>query len=69
LVTVIANDATTADGLSKVVSILGHHKSFPIVKRFGAAARVVRMPNEAVEEHETKDFRAYEDPNRDAGGK
>jgi thiamine biosynthesis lipoprotein len=62
LVTVIAADGTTADGLSKVVSILKPEKSFPIVKRYGAAARVVRMPDQRIEAFETAEFRNYDDP-------
>jgi len=64
LVTVIAKDATTADALSKVVSVLGHEKSFPIVRREGAATRVVRMPDQKIEEYETQNFRRYAAPDR-----
>jgi FAD:protein FMN transferase len=50
LVTVIAKDATTADGLSKPVSILGVEKGIRLVESFpGAAVRIVRKPNEKVE--------------------
>ena len=59
LVTIIAKNATTADGLSKVVSILGPAKSFPIVAEQKAAAHVVRKPGERVEEYETWGFRKF----------
>jgi thiamine biosynthesis lipoprotein len=59
LVTIIARDCTTADALSKVVSVLGPEKSFEIVHAAGAAARVVRKPNDRIEERETRDFRQY----------
>jgi thiamine biosynthesis lipoprotein len=62
LVTIIAKDATTADGLSKVVSILGAQKSFPIIAEQKAAAHVVRKPDERIEEYETPGFRKFFDP-------
>ena len=58
---VIAPDATTADALSKVVSILIPEKSFPIVKRYRAAARVLRMPEDRIEAFETEEFRRHDD--------
>src|SRR5206468_5802941 len=50
LVTIIAKDATTADGLSKVVSVLGAARGFPIVQSEHAEARVVRKPGDRSEE-------------------
>lgn len=62
LVTIIAKNATTADGLSKVVSILGAQKSFPIVAEQKAVAHVVRKPGDLIEEFETPKFRKFLDP-------
>jgi thiamine biosynthesis lipoprotein len=50
LVTVIAKDATTADGLSKPVSVLGPERGLKLIKSFrGASVRIVRQPKENVE--------------------
>ena len=57
LVTIIAKDATTADGLSKVVSVLGATGGFPIAQHEHAQARVIRKPGEKIEEQETAGFR------------
>ena len=60
LVTVIARDAMTADGLSKVVSVLGPKKGFSRVEETpGAAAFVVRIPDKAIQSSETRRFRSY----------
>ena len=59
LVTIIARDATTADGLSKVVSVLGAARGFPIVHAKHAEARVVRKPADKIEEQETAGFRKH----------
>jgi thiamine biosynthesis lipoprotein len=56
LVTIIAKDATTADGLSKVVSVLGVDRGFPILQSERAEARVVRKPEDKIEERETPGF-------------
>ena len=59
LVTIIAKDATTADGLSKVASVLGVVRGFPIVQSERAEARVVRKPGAKIEEQETRGFRKF----------
>ena len=59
LVTIIASDCTTADALSKVVSVLGPKKGFEIVEQFGAAAHVVRKPDDRIEEIETAGFHRF----------
>src|SRR5258706_1896165 len=61
LVTIIAKNATSADGLSKVVSVLGPEKAFRIVEGEGAAAHVVRKPGEKIESYETRSFAAFYD--------
>ena len=59
-VTVIARDAMTADGLSKVVSVLGPKKGFTRIEETpGAAAFLVRMPDTAIQTGETRRFRSY----------
>jgi thiamine biosynthesis lipoprotein len=60
LVTIIAPDATTADGLSKVASVLGPEKGLKILQEFpNAEARVVRKPGEKIEVKETPGFRRF----------
>jgi thiamine biosynthesis lipoprotein len=60
LVNVIARDCMTADSLTKVVSVLGYEKGFPIVlRRPGAAARVLRQPSDSIEGHETENFKNF----------
>jgi thiamine biosynthesis lipoprotein len=60
LVNVFANDCITADSLTKVVSVLGYAKGFPIVlRRPRAAARVLRQPAESIEVHETANFEKF----------
>jgi len=59
LVTIIAKDATTADGLSKVVSVLGAVRGFPVVEAEHAEARAVRKPEDKIEERETAGFRKF----------
>ncbi len=50
LVTVIADDAMTANGLSTSVSVLGPERGLRLVEETpGAAARVVRKPGEQIE--------------------
>ena len=51
--------ATTADGLSKVASVLGVVRGFPIVQSERAEARVVRKPGAKIEEQETRGFRKF----------
>ena len=60
LVTVIAREAMTADGLSKVVSVLGPEKGFVRVEETpGAAACVVRIPDTAIQTGESRRFGSY----------
>ena len=60
LVTVIAREAMTADGLSKVVSVLGPKQGFSRVEETpGAAAFVVRIPDKAIQSSETRRFRSF----------
>ena len=62
LVNIIAPDATSADALSKVASVLGPSTAFPIIEKHHAAARVVRIPNNNIETAETSSFsRFYDD--------
>ncbi len=50
LVTVIADDAMTANALSTSLSVLGPERGLPLVEATpGAAARVVRKPGERIE--------------------
>jgi FAD:protein FMN transferase len=56
LVTIIARDCTTADGLSKVVSVLGSDKGFRIVRSNGAAAHIVEKPEDLLQHQETANF-------------
>lgn len=60
LVTVVAPDAMTADGLSTVVSVLGPKKGFACVEATPrAAACVVRMPDKAIQTGESRRFGRY----------
>ena len=60
LVTVIARDAMTADGLSKVVGVLGPEKGFSRIEESPhAAACVVRVPETTIETKETRRFGGY----------
>jgi len=61
LVNILAPDATTADGLSKVVSVLGSRAAFPIVEKHHAAARVMRLPGDKIETAETPSFSRFYD--------
>lgn len=63
LVTVIARDCMTADSLTKPVSVLGPEAGLKLVKQTrGAAVRLVRKPNERIEEFESSRFRQYYEP-------
>lgn len=59
LVTVIAPDAVTANGLSTSVSVLGPDGLKLVEKTPGAAARLLRQPGDKVETFETRRFRAF----------
>lgn len=63
LVTVIARDCTTADGLSKVVSVLGPKAGFEVLSKIGGVeARVSRKPGEEIETIETAGFNRFDEP-------
>lgn len=64
LVNVIAPHGITADGLTKVVSILGPRQGFRLVEATpGAAARLMRSPEAKLEVYESRRFnRYYESP-------
>jgi len=60
LVTVIASDDFTADGLTKVMSVLNPKDALQFIARTpDAAVRIVRKPAEKIEVYESKDFRKY----------
>jgi thiamine biosynthesis lipoprotein len=60
LVTVIAPDDFTADGLTKVMSVLNPKEALAFVSRTPrAAVRIVRKPGDAVEVYESKSFHKY----------
>ena len=60
LVTVIAPDGITADGLSTTVSVLGPQAGMQLVEQIrGAAAVVVRKPAGQIETVESPGFRRY----------
>ena len=58
LVTVIADDGMTANGLSTSVSVLGPERGLKLVEETsGAAARIVRQPGEKIEVTESARWR------------
>ena len=60
LVTIIARDCTTADGLATAVSVLGLERGLDLVERTsGAAAHIVRKPGEQIERLESKRFKRF----------
>jgi thiamine biosynthesis lipoprotein len=59
LVNIVAGDATTADALSKVVSVQGPSRGFEIAEKKDAAARVIRKPRDQIEAAETPRFRRF----------
>ncbi|MGA2867142.1 MAG: FAD:protein FMN transferase [Verrucomicrobiota bacterium] len=60
LVNVIAPQGITADSLTKVVSVLGPQKGLKLVEATpGAAARVMRNPDEKLETYESSRFKRY----------
>jgi thiamine biosynthesis lipoprotein len=60
LVTVIAPDDFTADGLTKVMSVLNPKEALKfITKTPDAAVRIVRKPADKIEVYESKEFRKY----------
>jgi thiamine biosynthesis lipoprotein len=63
LVTVIAPNCFTADGLTKVASVLGPDRGLKIIEENrGASARVVRKPGDQVEVRESSRFARNYDP-------
>ena len=61
LVTVIARDCMTANGLSTSLSVLGPKQGLPLVERTpGAAAYVARRPADRIEITESRRFRRFE---------
>jgi FAD:protein FMN transferase len=60
LVTMIGPEGMTVDALSKVVSVLGASKAFPILRGFhGVESLVMRAPAGRVETTETAGFRRW----------
>jgi thiamine biosynthesis lipoprotein len=60
LVTVIAPDDFTADGLTKVMSVLDPKDALKFIARTPeAAVRIVRKPGDKIELYESKGFRKY----------
>jgi thiamine biosynthesis lipoprotein len=67
LVTIIAPDCMTADGLSKSVSVLGPKKAFPLVQQVpGAEVHVVRAPEDRIETEESAGFRRFREAVQDS---
>jgi len=66
LVSVIARNGITADGLTKVVSVLGPEKGLKFIEETpGVAARIMRAPGEGIQTYESRGFRRYyEDQSR-----
>ena len=63
LVTIIARDCTTADGLATAVSVLGPQRGLDLVERTsGAAVHLVRKPGERIEQLESKRFKRFCEP-------
>ena len=60
LVTVIAADGITADGLSTAVSVLGPEAGTRLVEKTrGAAVHIVRMPGDRIEMTESSRFKRF----------
>jgi thiamine biosynthesis lipoprotein len=60
LVTMIAPDCTTADALSKVVSVLGPEKGLKVIAQVpGVEAHVVRKPDDRIESQESGGFHRF----------
>jgi thiamine biosynthesis lipoprotein len=60
LVTVIARDCVTADGLSTTVSVLGPERGLKLVERTqGAAAHIVQMAGEGIEWWDSSRFARF----------
>jgi thiamine biosynthesis lipoprotein len=62
LVTVIAPDGITADGLATAVSVLGPEKGIKLVEATkGAAVHITRRPGNHIETSESRRFKRYYD--------
>ncbi|HUL51298.1 MAG TPA: FAD:protein FMN transferase [Candidatus Nitrosotalea sp.] len=62
LVTLIAGNCTTADGFSKVVSVLGPRAGFQVLHVVGGIeAHVARIPGNTIETMETPGFKRYDE--------
>src|SRR2546426_2153198 len=62
LVTVIAPDGMTADGLATAVSVLGPTNGLKLIERTpNAAAHLVRKPGEEIETYESRRFKRWYD--------
>jgi thiamine biosynthesis lipoprotein len=60
LVTVIAPDDFTADGLTKVMSVLDPQAALKFIAKMpNVSVRIVRKPGDKVEPYESKGFRKY----------
>src|SRR5205823_3359816 len=60
LVTVIAADGMTADGLATAVSVLGPTAGLKLVAKVkGASAHIVRKPGDEIESVESPGFRRF----------
>jgi thiamine biosynthesis lipoprotein len=60
LVTVIAPDGITADGLATAVSVLGPDKGIKLVENTtGAAVHITRLPGNLIETGESRRFKRY----------
>jgi thiamine biosynthesis lipoprotein len=59
LVTVIAADSTTADGLSTSISVLGPEKGLELARAMQAETRIVRRLASALEQYESKGFKKF----------
>jgi thiamine biosynthesis lipoprotein len=60
LVTLIGPEGMTVDALSKVVSVLGATKAFPVLRGFpGVESLVMRAPAGRIETTETAGFRRW----------
>lgn len=62
LVTVIAPSGMDADALSKVFSVLGAERAWPIARQYGVQAILLRMPGDRIEEWQSPGFRRWLDP-------
>jgi thiamine biosynthesis lipoprotein len=60
-VTVVAPDATASDALSTGISVLGPQEGFKVADKLpGAAAFIVRKPDDKTESHESSRWRQFE---------